>query len=310
MDLLSDILATIRIRGTLYFHTAFTPPWGIRVPIHGRAARFHIVVQGHCHAGLDGGASHDLRAGDMVLFPRGAAHLLTDIATREVVALDQVLADSGFSGEGALVVGGPATDAPTQMTCGHLSFADGADHPLLRALPDEIVIRRETRDRHRWLDDTITALSREPEFGAAGAAATVNRLAEILFIEIVRAATETVPSLSRVMAAISDPRVGRALSAIHHDPAHDWTLDTLAGEAALSRSRFAERFRDLVGLAPAAYLSEWRMQKARALLVDTPDAVGAIAARVGYRSPSAFARAFADAFGASPSAFRGASQSV
>ncbi len=306
MDLLSDILSTVRIRGTLYFSTAFTPPWGIQVPAHGRAARFHIVVKGYCYIGLANGDVRELHEGDMLLIPQGAEHRLMDTADRKVLELDRVVAESGFNGEGALVVGGPESEAVTQLACGHLTFADGADHPLLRALPDDILISRELRTRHAWLDDTINALSREAHYGAAGSAATVNKLSEILFIESLRATAETIPQLDGIMKAIGDTRVSRALSAIHRDPAHDWTLDTLASEAALSRSRFAERFRDLVGLSPAAYLAEWRMQKARSLLFETHDGVGVIAAKVGYRSPASFTRAFSDTFGQSPSDFRNA----
>ncbi len=304
MDLLSDILSTVRIQGTLYFRTAFTPPWGIEVPALGRAARFHIAVKGYCWVGLGDDRSVELREGDMLLIPGGAAHRLTDVDGRAVKTLDRVVAESGFSGKGALAVGGNEADAVTQLACGHLSFAEGADHPLLRALPDHILITSEIREVQPWLDDTIRALSREVHYGAAGSAATVNKLAEILFIETVRAAAETSPDLQRLMTAVADPRISRALAAMHLDPARSWTLDGLAQEAALSRSRFAERFRDLVGLAPAAYLTEWRLQKARAMLVDTGDGIGSIAARVGYKSPEAFTRAFGEAFGLPPTDFR------
>ena len=274
------------------------------MPPQGKAARFHIAVKGYCWIGLGEGRSVELREGDMVLIPRGVAHRLTDVAERQVKSLDRVVAESGFAGRGALAVGGSADDAVTQLACGHLSFAEGADHPLLRALPDHILIRQDMRAAQPWLDDTINALSREMLYSGAGSAATVNKLAEILFIETVRVAADTTPELRRVMTAIGDRRVSRALAAMHLDPAKHWTLESLAQEAALSRSRFAERFRELVGLAPAAYQTEWRLQKARTLLVETGEGVSEIAVRVGYKSPEAFTRAFGEAFGQAPTDFR------
>ena len=298
------------MRGSLYFHTEFTPPWAIQVPAFESAARFHLVTRGTCWVGLADRAPIALSTGDMIMIPAGAAHRLADAADRPPVALDRVLEESGFTGEGALVYGGPDEGVGAKMVCGHFTFAPGADHPLLRALPDHLLITADMRTRHAWLDDAMRFITREAQEAQPGSAATINRLSEILFIEAIRAHAAEMSTSPQILSALADPRIGRALSGIHKAPEQEWTLDSLAAEAAMSRSRFAERFRHLVGVAPAAYLHEWRMQKARAMLAEGRRQIAEISHAVGYRSPAAFTRAFAEAFGCPPAEFRKRAEGV
>jgi AraC-like DNA-binding protein len=106
------------------------------------------------------------------------------------------------------------------------------------------------------------------------------------------------------LSGLRDPYVGRALMALHANPARDWTLELLAAEAALSRSSFAERFAEFVGHPPMQYLTNWRMQLATNYLRIGTESVAAIANRVGYESEAAFSRAFKKVVGAPPSEWR------
>lgn len=301
MDVLSDILDVLQLRGTLYFRTAFSPPWSVAVPAHRRAARFHLVAQGRCHVCIGDDCDIVLNPGDLIVIPRGAAHVLSDPPQTSPAPLDDVLQRSGYSGEGVLVYGGePAPDADTKLICGHLSFADHADHPLLRALPSYLLVTAERRARSPWLDELMRLITRQMFAGAPGVTASVIRLTEALFIEVVRTCADQDEALHKVLEAMADPRIGRALSLMHRGVERDWTLDGLAREVGMSRSRFADRFHALMGCAPMTYLSDLRLQKAMNLLANTGDPVQMVASRVGYHSPAAFSRAFAYRYGRSP----------
>ncbi len=305
MDALSDILDLLELRGTMYFRTSFSPPYAVAVPRHGRAARFHLVAQGRCHVGIEDRHSVTLNTGDLILIPNGAAHVLSDVPDRPATALEDVLEQAGYSGEGVLAYGGdPRPDGDAKLICGHLNFADGVEHPLLRALPSHLLVTAELRARSPWLDELMRLITRQMFAGSPGFTASVIRLSEALFIEAVRACADQDEGLRRVITAIGDPRIGRALSLMHRDLDQDWTLDRIAREVGMSRSRFAEQFQTLMGSAPMSYLSDQRLQKAMALLSGTGEPIQRVAARVGYQSAAAFSRAFSNRYGHSPSDVR------
>ena len=304
MDVLDDILDTLDLKGVLYFRTDFSPPWAVAVPDLGQAARFHLVVQGGCHVAFASGASVDLRPGDIVLIPRGRSHVLADRPGRSAPPLETVLEAAGFDGHGVFAVGDSDPNASTQMICGHFSFRGGADHPLLRALPEYLVITGATRARQPWLDEVLRLLAQRVFSDDIGSATAVTRLSEIVFIELLRNGIGQSDVLKSLLEAFADRQIGRALELIHGEPAHPWTVETLASRVAMSRSRFAERFKHLVGTGPMAYLSDWRLQKALALLDTSRASVKQVAGQTGYRSPAAFSRAFSGHFGLTPSEYR------
>lgn len=300
MDALSDILDLLQLRGTLYFRTAFAAPWAITVPAYRRAARFHIVAQGRCHVVVDGQAVA-LEAGDLVVIPNGAAHCICDTPDTPARPLDDVLARTGYAGSGVLVWSEDVPGAAeTRLICGHLSFAEGAEHPLLRALPAFLHVTAELRAGQPWLDELVQLITRRMFAGAPGATAAVIRLSEALFIEVVRCCADQDAALRDLLTAIGDPRIGRALTLLHRRPDQVWSLDRLAREAGMSRSRLAARFQALLGCGPMGYLAEVRLQKAMNLLTGTGEPVQRVARCVGYSSAAAFSRAFAQRFGVTP----------
>jgi AraC-like DNA-binding protein len=299
-DVLSDILDTVELKGALYFRTDFSPPFAIGVPAYGQAARFHLVVQGRCHVTVPGGVEVLLEPGDLILVPYGSAHTLADIPGRAGIPLEDVVARSGYTGEGAFVIGEGDPTASTQMVCGHFTFADGSDHPLLHALPKTLHLTAADRARQPILDDVLRLVVRRIFQDTPGTAASISRLSEVLYIEVLRAGVDRVPELERLFSAVHDPLIGRALSLIHDRLDQDWTVDRLASEVGMSRSRFAERFRDLVGSGPMGYLTDWRLQRARLLLGRAGASVKDVAYRTGYKSPAAFSRAYAQKFRHSP----------
>lgn len=304
MDILSDIFETVQLRGTLYFRTDFSHPWGVTVPPLGRATRFHYVLAGSCWLQLGEAAPVQLNRGDFVLVPGGLSHILTSAPDQSAPPLEALLYEANYQGDGYLVLPGGDPQAGTQLVCGHFSFARGADHPLLRAMPDRIIITAADRERRRWLSAVLDLLATTIFHDPHAPVGVVRRLSEVVLLEALRSAEDEAPEVRRMIAGFADPRVGRAIALIHREPERAWTIDSLAREAAMSRTRFAARFRALIGTTPIAYLSEWRLQRAAALLASSSRPVGEIAHACGYTNAASFARAFAERFGETPNRFR------
>lgn len=304
MDVLNDILDTLDLRGALYFRTDFSPPWAVTVPDLDEAARFHLVVHGRCNVRIGDAPPIDLYPGDLILIPRGRAHILADRADRRPAALESVIAETGYDGSGVFAVGQGDATAATQMVCGHYTFRRGADHPILRALPDYLRMTSADRAGNPWLDETLRLVARRVFSDEIGAPAAVTRLSEIVFIELLRAGISQCAELRTIIDALQDSQVGRAIELIHAEPGKPWSVEALAGEVGMSRSRFAERFSELVGMGPMAYLADWRLQKSLSMLEITRTSVQQIAVETGYRSPAAFTRAFAGKFGIAPTEYR------
>jgi AraC-like DNA-binding protein len=156
-----------------------------------------------------------------------------------------------------------------------------------------------------WLGGLSRQLIEESRRGRAGADCVLTRLAELMFIEVVRRYLESLPpGQAGWLAGLRDEVVGRVLTLLHGRPGHPWTLDELAREAASSRTAVAKRFGELVGQPPMQYLTQWRMQVAANLLSQSGAKVAAIGSEVGYDSEAAFSRAFKKATGLAPGAWR------
>lgn len=305
MDVLSDILATLRFRGSLYFSTEFHPPWGVRVPSFRRVARFHLVIRGGCWVRIEPGDDPvRLETGDIILVTRGAEHVIADAPHTPSRTVDDVVKAAGFTGRGALVIGDADSGAPTRLLCGHFEFDDDVDHPLLQRLPPALVVRWDEEERNYPLQDAFRLIAREVREGHPGHEAVVSRLSEILFVQVVRAWARRTRHDRGVLAALADPHLGAALDAIHTEPRAPWTLAMLSRRAAMGRSAFVERFGSVVGETPLRYLTRWRIQVAKRLLADPRLALGQIAERVGYDSAASFSRVFKKAAGVSPGQYR------
>jgi AraC-like DNA-binding protein len=156
-----------------------------------------------------------------------------------------------------------------------------------------------------WLEASVRyalAEARSPRPGGAGVLA---KLAEVLFIEVLRLyMNEKSDGRTGWLAGLSDRVVGPALNALHSRPAHCWTLEELAHSAGTSRSVLAERFQQLVGTSPIQYLTQWRMLLAANLLCRSNAPLARIAVDVGYQTDTAFSRAFRREFGLPPAAWR------
>jgi AraC family transcriptional activator of mtrCDE len=258
MDLLSNILNVMKLTGTLYFRTSFAAPWGVEVPRFENVSKFHYVHRGRCFARIeDQGEALFLEQGDLVIIPRGALHTLSDPAEVETLTVDQVVADSDFSGRGARVHGGADSGHETQLICDHFAFDPGASHVLIDALPQYLHIKDDGNVSPDWLDDTLKIIGSELGRDRLGSDLIALKLSEIIFTQAVRHYLKSDGKQQRGLAGFADRNLRLALEAVHRDAAAQWSMNGLAKMAGMSRTAFSSRFNELVGSTPLAYLTAW-----------------------------------------------------
>jgi AraC-like DNA-binding protein len=187
-----------------------------------------------------------------------------------------------------------------ELVCASIEFGVGDENPLLRALPAQLQVPLA---RLPALDLTQQLLFSEAFGQRCGHAAVVDRLTEVLVVQVLRYAIEQRLVDGGLMAGLADQRLHKALSAVHAEPARTWTLDSMAEVAGMSRARFAAHFVRLVGMPPGEYLTGWRLGLARAMLRRGLP-VKQVAAEVGYASASALGRVFAQRLGVSPTTWQ------
>ncbi|MGH8032732.1 MAG: AraC family transcriptional regulator [Luteimonas sp.] len=305
MDVVTDVLTSLRFLGTVACRVEACAPWGVRNRRNAMAT-FHVISRGSCWIRVAGSDTvHHLSAGDLVLLPHGDEHeLLDDPASASVVLAPPAAPVTSALWSPVLRLGG--SGAPTTLVCGHVRLHSERPHPLLATLPNLIRVEANRHTAPLWLDLALKHLASETHSDEPGSEAIAARLTEILFVYALRAHMTAMPPQSRSwLGALRDPQIARALAEIHRAPGHRWSLAALAKAAGHSRSLFAARFNALVGQTPMAYLTTWRMHvAARALEEEASLALVAIAERVGYESEASFARTFKKELGIAPGAYR------
>ena len=310
MDPLSDLLRVVRLDGAYFYALEAVAPWSVQaaparelvpriLPEAEHLISYHILTEGHCYGGLVDEAPIELRPGDAIVFPHGDAHVMSSGPGQAPQV--HSLTPARYPHTVILGDGGPRT---ASLVCGYLGCDRGPFNPLLASLPRRMHVRAMS---NAFFDAFTRQLTEESRLGCAGADGVLTRLAEVMFLEVLRRYLEELPpGQAGWLAGLRDEVVGRALALIHGRPAHTWTLDELAQESASSRTTLARRFTELVGQPPMQYLAHWRMQVAANLLAQSCTKVAAIGAEVGYDSEAAFSRAFKKATGLAPGAWRGA----
>ena len=310
MDPLSDLLRVVRLDGAFFYAVEAAEPWSVEtvaarelspriMPAAEHLISYHILTEGRCYGGLVGEEQVELAPGDVIVFPHGDAHVMSSGRGVRVGPDVHTSVPARYAHTVLLGDQGPRV---TSFVCGFLGCDRRPFNPLLAALPRRMHMRGLS---NAWLGGFTRQLTEESRLGRAGADTVLTRLAEVMFIEVLRRyLDELPPGQTGWLAGLRDEVVGRALTLLHGQPGHPWTLAYLAREAASSRSSLAKRFALLVGQPPMQYLTQWRMQVAANLLAQSGAKVATIGAEVGYDSEAAFSRAFKKATGLAPGAWR------
>ncbi|PSK98998.1 AraC-like DNA-binding protein [Murinocardiopsis flavida] len=301
-DLLSELLAPLRLHGVFHSRWSLAAPWGIAGDSED-CALLHYIREGECAVELAGRSEPLLlRRGDLAVFPHGTAHRLGDRPGRDTVPLVDLLPRRPPGAVRTVRTGGPGPR--TELICGGLHYAAAAAAPLYRALPAVLVLDRAAVESEPMLADTLGRISADDVHTGPGGPLVALRAFEMVFVLAMRAALSGLAHSEPLLRAVGHPAVAAALLAVQTRFAEPWTLESLAAEAGLSRSAFAAVFRELVGEPPMAHLTARRMQEAARLLTETDMSQARIAERVGYRSTAGFHLAFRAWSGGTPGEHR------
>jgi AraC-like DNA-binding protein len=276
MDAITDFLSAVRVQGACYGRIQISASWAPQ-PKTGSHAGFGSISYGQAWLQLtDVAEPIQLLHGDFFLVAPGREYVLS----------------TGGNG------------APTAIVAGRFDFDETHGRPLTEFIPPLILIRAD-RPPILQLHQTLEMLASEADVSTPGSELTVRRLADLLLIQALRAHIADAHSeRTGWLHALSDSHIGAALNSMHNRIDHPWTVASLASEAGMSRSAFAQRFKELMSESPVEYLTRWRMYRGSDLLRESDRKLADVAQAVGYDSDGAFHKAFKRVLGIAPGEYR------
>ena len=321
LDPLTQVLDGMHLRCLVPSAHQMTAPWGLRfggvlpnvvrrqldamgLPGPPRGTMIAIIHGSCCLEMEQHGVRLPLSDGDVMLVPNREPFVLRDDWRTPVRDVQEIIRPEHVENLLGLRYGGGGV--PTTLLTGAFVSEDDEDHPLLSVLPPVIRIRASELGSVPWLESTLRFLSSELTTRLPGSQSIINHLAQLLFVQAVRAYAASLPddSTANWCRALFDRELSPALGLMHSHPERPWTVASLGEQAGIGRSAFAARFTASVGRPPLQYLTHCRMRKARAMLRDTNLGIKSIATKVGYSNESAFSQAFKRTTGVSPGAYR------
>lgn len=303
VDVLAGLLDGPRAQGAFLLRCVLGPPWSLRICDEAPLALFTLLEGDAWLVHPAAGPVH-LEPGDTVV-ARGPDHYT--VADRPGCEPNLFVGPGGDCRDAdghhltevmrlGVRTWGNDPAGPTVLLTGSYLLSGEVGGRLLRALPPLVVLRHDDRGA-----PLVALLAEEVERDEPGQEAVLDRLLDLLLVTALRAWFARPEAAAPAWyAASADPVVGRALALLHHNPAHPWTVATLAAATDVSRATLARRFTDVVGEPPMAFLTGWRLALAADLLRDPDTTIGAVARQVGYGSPFALSTAFKRARGISP----------
>jgi AraC-like DNA-binding protein len=301
VDILTDVLNTLELKGWLSSRRELASPWRYDFAAS-KDSMFHILNYGEAYMQVEGEVEpRRVEDGDVLLFPTGHPHSLYDDPTSPLTRL--VHLDYNPQ-RGYQVVDREGEEPKPLLLCGAFHFDSPSDFPLLHRLPKLIHIPGIQGRLEQSFTDIVRLIARESASQQPGSEVVLNRLAELLFIQVIRLwIAQQAETSVRWVGALHDQPISTALGLIHQSPARKWTVKALAEEVALSRSAFSARFTKLVGEPPLTYLTRWRMLRATRMLKNGVS-IATIAELLGYQSEVAFRKAFKREIGIPPARYR------
>jgi len=316
-DLLSEMLKSVRLTGSVFMNAYFTTPFGVvdpksyeeRTPMARlrHISILHLIVAGRCNF-ESANESCVVTAGDLIFMPFPGQYKFWSGEPRRIAEASEVVRPGPIEGVWVVNYGGGGEEI--RMVCGFIESSEFLFAPVFRSLPALLVERTPEHKVDALITSTVREIVTRVEAATPGTQAVLGRLMELLFIELLRRHIARLPTGSKGwFAALNDPVVGRALQLLHSEPARRWTIDEIASRAGSSRTVVSDRFKALLGRPPIDYLASWRIQLAAERLRVGHESIPSIAASVGYDSEAAFNRAFKRITGMTPGSWRTANVS-
>jgi AraC family transcriptional activator of mtrCDE len=308
VDWLSHLLQIVTVTGQLEVRCSYGAPWRVAWP---RAAAneipYHVIVKGRAiFEHLETKTTRELAAGDIVLLPHGAPHVLHDGSGQTPVLTRQSRGAAGW-----MLSENDSPDEQLDLLCGRFFIAPPHDRLIRNYLPTNLVARAIDRPAENAVSPAtdqlagLVALMRMEAAGdRAGGRAVLNALSSALFTLVLRAASESEKAPEGLLALAGHPRLAPAITAMLADPANPWKLPDLADLCGMSRATFMRHFQDRLGCSALDLLTDLRMSLAANELKKPSISTEAVAETVGYQSVSAFRRVFAERMGMTPGEWR------
>ncbi|OUJ02492.1 AraC family transcriptional regulator [Acetobacter cibinongensis] len=298
-DLMNELLLGMRLRGLQYRRVYAEASFGFAFRAKPGCAYFHFLATGTGKLRTENCEIQTLSSGNAVFLPQGSAHQIFSDPAVPVQDIDHC--DVTTLSETVCAVEGCFSGTPhTIFFSGCMEFDLGGLHGLVPLMP-EIMMIDATSQRYDELMPILAAMEQEARVGRIGDAGILARLADVVMAVIVRGWVECgCGNSSAFVTALREPKLSRAILALHRHPGHDWTVAELATESGLSRSVFAKRFHEVIGVSPLRYAGELRMRIARTWLACDRMSIESVADQLGYKSQAAFSRAYKRIVGVPP----------
>ncbi len=313
MDVLAEVLRSVRLTGGLFLEAHFTAPWCVTGRVTAEDCKpflvkpaqviaYHFVLHGKLFLSIEGDCAIEVQAGEIALLPRNDSHMMASAAGLQPVKADDLIKPSPSGGLSRICHGGGGD--PTHLVCGFLC-SEETYNPLIASLPRVLKLDVRHVASREWIEASVRFAAGEVNKGTLASSTVLSRLSELLLMEAVRCYSLTLSDDGDGwLMALKDPHIGRALALMHQDVSAHWSAGALAGEVAMSRSAFMSRFKTCVGVPPIRYMTVLRMKTAKLQLLESAKTVTQVAHSVGYESEEAFSRAFKREFGLSPLRWR------
>jgi AraC-like DNA-binding protein len=302
-DVLSEVLAQVRLSARVFCKWDVGAPWGFEVP-GARDVAFHFVEKGVVRVRVEGLPEWaTLREGEFGLVLRRTPHAIADAPGTALTPIDEIIPNGGQRHRVPVVKWGGG-GAPSVLFCGVFEPENEIAHALIAAMPPFVHVSAETARAIPWFRETLAFIADEVASNRPGNEPVLGRLSDVLFVQVLRAWLASEPRGVGWLNALRDGQISQAIGKIHGAPQRQWTIASLARAVGMSRSAFSARFAELVGAPPMAYLTKVRMQLAANRLATSSEGLAQVAGKVGYGSMVAFHRAFKREMGIAPGAYR------
>ena len=296
INVLADVLDTLRFRGSIFFRSKLAAPWGMSLQKM-QNPRFHIALSGDCYIGVNHNEIINIKHMDIVLIPAGEMHWIADQPGRELTPSEQ-------AGD-ACELGMPlfqSGEITNKLICGLINYDKDILHPILNAFPPALHLSNIKQNDPIWM--TVMLIDAEMEKEEINQASIIDRLTEVLFMQLLNKYMSENEEVTGFFAALNDKRIYRVFESIHNNPEYPWTLDLLVEQANMSRATLIRHFKETVGVPPITYIINWRMTKAYHLIKYSTNTIEQIADMVGFSSARTLAKSFKQHYGFTPHELR------